>query len=281
MSPEPPRPRAAVSWDGAKPSAHDVDDGKDAQGALASEFGNGVPAAEFRAFRWEPTRQRRSGPASERERHLHVAALVLGHAYRVIRSSIHLEFASGPTIELAGLRTWMNSQEDVRLNAMIHWQGKMPMRFPRLEITEVTPANSPGVQVADLLLWHQRRLKARKGPRCRDLLKRAGLVGETSWTGDDSPMEYFEYSRRPPATVIQRPNPRPVEDRSSFASMVCAIERSVHGFACAPDVPDRLLHLLPRARAISATLDGSVHVDHQQLRELARVFLMLVDTAPL
>ena len=164
---------------------------------------------------------------------------------------------------------------------MIHWQGKMPMRFPRLEITEVTPANSPGVQVADLLLWHQRRLKARKGPRCRDLLKRAGLVGETSWTGDDSPMEYFEYSRRPPATVIQRPNPRPVEDRSSFASMVCAIERSVHGFACAPDVPDRLLHLLPRARAISATLDGSVHVDHQQLRELARVFLMLVDTEPL
>jgi hypothetical protein len=142
---------------------HAKDDGRSAQTALANAIGNHLPAAQFEAFRWTPERaQSRHQDLSFKDRHNHVAALVVGHACAVVRSAVHVEFASGPSIALPAFEQWMHQQTEVRLQTMILQGGAIPMRFPLITIQESTPARSPGIQAVDLLLWHHRRLRARK-----------------------------------------------------------------------------------------------------------------------
>lgn len=258
---------------------HAKDDGRDAQRALAEAFARHTQAAEFHSFRWDPRREQRAGPSSQEERHMHVAALALGHACEVARSAINVEYASGPTIDLPRFQAWMAEQQDVRLRTMLMQKGAVPMRFPRVDISECDARRSAGIQVADLILWHERRRRARLDPRCRDLLIRAKLRDEMSWKQDDGPMETSLLGRKAPGRVTYRPPARPPETWAAFAQAVVGIERAVHEIATLP--PAHVAHLVDRIRRASAAMDGYLGTDLERLRELLRVFLMLVDTVPL
>lgn len=259
---------------------HAVRDGRDAQSALADMIGSEIPALEFRAFRWVPTRQQRPGPTNERERHFHVAALALGRAPQVVRGRIHVHVASGPTFDLVEFREWMRTQDDVRLNAMVLEGGKFSRRFPAFEIHEV-PGSNPGVQVADLLLWHLRRERSRLKPRkCKDLRSRAKLLDQVAWVSEDSPMEFADLARASPAPVALRPGPRPWNHIEQFAEAVITIERIVHVLG-RDEFPPHVSHLRPRVRAAADALDSNHRPTLDMLRELLRAFLLLVDTAPL
>ncbi|XXX74131.1 hypothetical protein WMF30_41450 [Sorangium sp. So ce134] len=259
---------------------HAMIDGRDAQTALADAFGAHASAAEFHAFRWisakEETRE-----WSPNERHMHVASLVLCRACSIVRSAIHVEYAAGPTIKLEEFRAWMKEHDDVRLRTMILQGGAVPTRFPKLDVSESTPAASPGIQAVDLLLWHQRRLRARLKTKCRDLLKRAHLEEDMRWSQDDGPMESWMFTRDSPIHLVHRPGGRMVNEWNRWASLLIGIERVVHDAARLQPSPVHIAHLMPRVRTASTSLRGYLGADLDRLREFLRVFLILADTLPI
>ena len=211
---------------------------------------------------------------------MHVASLVLGPACSIARSAIHVEYAAGPTIMLEAFRTWMIEQDNVRLQMMIRQNGAIPTRFPKLDISESTPAASPGIQAVDLLLWHQRRLRARRETKCKNLLERACLQEDMRWAQEDGPMESWVFSRDVPTHLVRRPASRVVNDWTTWANLLIGVEQLVHRIARHHNPPEHVAHLMPQVRAASASMHGYLGADLDRLREFLHAFLLLADTLP-
>ena len=259
---------------------HAVADGRDAHAALADALGTHAIAAEFHAFRWIPAREG-TRVWSATERHMHVASLVLGRACSIARSNIHVEYAAGPTITLDAFRSWMKEQDDMRLQTMVQQGGAIPTRFPKVNVMESTPAASPGIQAVDLLLWHQRRLRARMKTKGRDLLERAHLREDMRWDQTDGPMENWMFTRSSPTHIAHRPSGRVVNEWNRWANLLIGAESLVHRIAQLQSPPMHVVHLIPRVRAASTALHGRLGVSLDQLREFLLVFLLLADTLPI
>lgn len=260
---------------------HAKDDGPDAQRALAKSFGGWVKSAEFRAFRWTPAAQRSAGPATEVERHMHVASLAAGEAFECARYGLTIEVASGPTVEIDRFRSWFREHTNVRLGVAAAYGGQMPMRFPDVQVRELPAAHSPGVQVADLLLWHERRLRAGLKPRCKDLIARMRLNREMDWQQEDGPMETAVLGLVVPRRLAQRPSKERDLSWAHFEEYVVAIEQEIHNLAKMDPPPRNIAHLGEHIRAVSQSLRGTVVTNLETLARFAATFLLVVDTTPL
>jgi hypothetical protein len=175
----------------------------------------------------------------------------------------------------------MKEHDDVRLRSMILQNGAIPTRFPKLDVSESTPAVSPGLQTVDLLLWHQRRLRSGLKTRCRDLLKMTHLQEDMRWTQDDGPMESWVFGRDAPMHLVHRPPGNVVNDWNRWAGFLIGAENLVHRVALLQPPPAHIAHLIPRVRAASKSMRGYLGADLERLQEFLRAFLLLADTLPI
>jgi hypothetical protein len=152
----------------------------------------------------------------------------------------------------------------------------------------VEQVDSAGAQVADFLLWIDRRrgdrtIKESDRNELDRLLRRTALLPDTSWQQVDGPMRASTYRKgAAPGFLGKRPSGDASHDGAQLTpgELLAWIERVVHALASAPALPRHIADLGAQLRQASATLRGSQSEDRETLATFLEAFLVVADTIP-
>lgn len=261
----------------ARPHFHASEDCTLCRDLLAQTLARDAADCFFTTLRWDFSRATAAHP-ERGDLHRHMTSLVLnrlrnGHGVQVLR----LRYARCQGLSEQAWQKWFDQDHDYRLREMISRRG-MPMAFP-LVVAEETGPDEDGIQIADHLLWTERRQFARGGDVS---LAKLGFI-QTVMIDAGSPFEIRRYSYKDiaPAVVSPRPLGRDPSELTmdDVVNVLGNVERVVHDIA--RDPPAHVAHLKRFFEPTSRKASWQLRISDATLRALCRAFLVLVDTVPL
>lgn len=241
--------------------------------ALATAIREHMPPLFFTTLHWDFSRARPELPHGGKL-HSHILALALNKLliHQGIQT-INLRFSQVQGLSEDVLGACFRSLVAMRLDQMVKSNGATT-QFPKVNVIETLP-DSAGAQVADHLLWAERRVTG------GTLLERAGLVQNFA-NQTPGPIVVRRYNSK--GFISLNPHARHVGadpgelTAEQCLSLAAQIECVVHGVA--KERPSQVEHLEPYWGPVSKHLRGKAEVYDEDWRNLCRAFLLLVDTLP-
>jgi hypothetical protein len=225
----------------------------------------------FSSLRWRFENSRPEHPEAG-ELHNHTLALALSHIVQTTSARrVRIRFA-----RMQGLSEESISRRfirDVELGRahMVRQLG-MPTIFPIITAEPVGPEH-PGIQVADHLLWSERR----KTPNGGTALEALGFTLEYE-SVTDGPFTVRHYTRHN-ITIASKPiRPWPITRSAEHFRLLVDIERIVHQVARVR--PERTRHLEYFVVPASKRARDRAHISDKEVSALCEAFLLVVDTLP-
>ncbi|MBN2192829.1 MAG: hypothetical protein JW751_08415 [Polyangiaceae bacterium] len=230
-----------------------------------------LPPFFFDSIRWVHARSTPEHPIGAKLHH-HVSTLALGRiAFGRPHRQVRLMFNRAKGLSAESWRVWLAEEREVWLNLMIRMGGRTTF-FPELVAEEVEP-NNAGTQVADYLLWAERRLLEK------------GTCGPLDATG----MMLLSENQDPGAATIRhysthdaimggfapRPKGRMPDDPVQGLNVIEAATRDIFRRR-----PPQVEHLLVHSAFAEEPTLPIAPLGSRQIELLLRSFLQLVDTGP-
>jgi hypothetical protein len=242
---------------------------------LADAIRNDAGDVFFTSLRWDFRAASATQP-HKGELHRHALALALNRVtQRKAVRRVELRFAHAQGLGEESLARWFAEDVDVRLRLLESLPG-LPMCFPEIVAREVE-GSEPGIQVADHLLWRERRAGATDG----DTLEDVGLSLDYELEPDKA-FATAHYCRQ--GTALAQPGVRPPHrvatrlGHRECLELLAEIERFVHRMASVR--PANLTHLMRILEPASSATRGKFEIGEEHVDGLCRAFLVAVDTLP-